>query len=412
MATIRGTSRKNKLNGTSGKDVLLGLGGNDVLNGKSGNDTLKGGTGNDTLKGGAGDDKLFGQSGDDVLDGGTGADTMNGGPGNDKFLADNPGDLVVEAASSGTDTVETTLASYALTAEVENLTFTGTGNFAGTGNTLSNTIIAGTGNDVLIGGGGIDALFGGEGNDTLNGIGLLDGGTGADIFKPGLGATHMNASDGGDSLDYRGISLHGVIVDLTGLTPAGGDATDHTFTAMQVIYGSDVAANELTVGLVPGTIGTRQIAIGGNESDTLTDIGGAALHGFAPNDANANLDDADTMIDADDTSATYFFVNAHLVAGVRDEIIGFDSGEDLFKFYGTAAFYGYSSDTDVPDVVSNATGTSALTSHHFVYNETSGNLDFDRDGAGTGEDPYPVAHLVGVPSLSSADFDITVFLNA
>ncbi|MBW9056740.1 protease, partial [Rhizobium mesosinicum] len=57
---------------------------------------------------------------------------------------------------------------YALTniANVENLTFTGSGNFAGTGNALANIITGGAGNDTLDGGAGADTLIGGAGDDT------------------------------------------------------------------------------------------------------------------------------------------------------------------------------------------------------------------------------------------------------
>ena len=51
---------------------------------------------------------------------------------------------MTEAAGAGTDTVQTALASYTLgAANVENLTFTGSGNFAGTGNALDNVITGG-----------------------------------------------------------------------------------------------------------------------------------------------------------------------------------------------------------------------------------------------------------------------------
>src|SRR4029077_9452212 len=76
------------------------------------------------------------------------------------------GDVVTELAGEGTDLVQTTLAALLLGNNVENLTFTGAGNFAGTGNGLANTITGGTGNDTLDGGAGIDTLIGGAGNDT------------------------------------------------------------------------------------------------------------------------------------------------------------------------------------------------------------------------------------------------------
>ncbi|MGO6841546.1 protease, partial [Rhizobium ruizarguesonis] len=58
------------------------------------------------------------------------------------------------------------LASYTLGANVENLTYNGTGAFAGTGNELVNTIRGAAGADTLDGKAGADTLVGGAGNDT------------------------------------------------------------------------------------------------------------------------------------------------------------------------------------------------------------------------------------------------------
>ena len=88
------------------------------------NNIITGGSGNDTLTGGFGNDKLCGLDGKDVLDGGVGNDTMVGGGGRDVYHVDNVGDRVFEANRGGTDEVRTTLASYALGPNVENLTFT------------------------------------------------------------------------------------------------------------------------------------------------------------------------------------------------------------------------------------------------------------------------------------------------
>ena len=65
---------------------------------------------------------------------------------------------------------------------VENLTYTGTWNFTGTGNALNNTIRGGIGNDLLNGGLGADTLVGGDGNDTyvVDNVGdVVDEGTGS-----------------------------------------------------------------------------------------------------------------------------------------------------------------------------------------------------------------------------------------
>ena len=158
------------LSGGDGNDQLFGDGGNDTLDGGNDQDMLDGGLGNDTLLGGAGNDILIGgtNGGADTLIGGTGADNMTGGGGNDTYEVDDMGDLVIENAAEGTDTIETSLNLYSLAAlaNVENLTFTGEGNFTGTGNVAVNRIEGGDGNDILDGGLGNDAMVGGLGDDT------------------------------------------------------------------------------------------------------------------------------------------------------------------------------------------------------------------------------------------------------
>lgn len=97
--------------------------------------------------------------------------------------------------------MQTSLASYTLGANVENLTYTGIGNFIGNGNGLNNVITGGVGNDTLNGGGGNDQLFGGIGNDTLNGgtgDDVLDGGDGNDTVTGGAGNDILVASSGND----------------------------------------------------------------------------------------------------------------------------------------------------------------------------------------------------------------------
>jgi serralysin len=231
--TLTGNALNNTIIGGTGNDTLSGGAGNDVLNGGTGADTMIGGTGNDvyyvdnvgdvvtenpgegtdtiytrinytigtgspievlranagttglvlngndlanTIVGGTGSDTLNGGGGNDVLSGNGGADVMAGGTGNDIYYVDNAGDVANEAAGAGTDTVRTTLLGKTLSTNLENLAFIGSGNFAGTGNTLNNAITGGAGNDTLNGGAGNDTLNGGAGNDTLT------GGTGLDSF--------------------------------------------------------------------------------------------------------------------------------------------------------------------------------------------------------------------------------------
>jgi Ca2+-binding RTX toxin-like protein len=146
--------------------VFVGTTGADIFIGTPGDDVASGGDGNDILNGLGGNDILNGDAGNDVLIGGGGADTMAGGDGSDIYEVTELGDVVSELAGAGSDTIWTSLSSYALGANVENLFFGGSGNFVGIGNVLDNTLAGGAGNDVLIGGGGADTMVGGAGSDT------------------------------------------------------------------------------------------------------------------------------------------------------------------------------------------------------------------------------------------------------
>ncbi|MGO4380134.1 hypothetical protein AB4Z19_17795 [Pseudoduganella sp. RAF19] len=157
-ANVIGNGEDNILTGNGGANSLSGMDGDDTLDGGAGNDVLNGGAGNDSLIGGAGNDKLVGSAGDDT------------------YVVDSAADVIVEQSGEGTDTVLASSSSYTLSANVEALLYTGSGNFTGTGNADSNLITGGAGNDVLNGMGGDDTLLGGAGSDTLT------GGAGTDYF--------------------------------------------------------------------------------------------------------------------------------------------------------------------------------------------------------------------------------------
>jgi len=258
---IIGTNAAEILIGDGRANRIFGLGGNDVLQGLAGSDYLDGGAGADTLEGGAGNDTLL------------------GGLGNDVYIGVDAGDTITELAGQGTDRVETALSAYTLAANVENLTYTGTGNFAGTGNALNNAIIGGTGNDVLDGGAGNDTLTGGAGNDTYRldvatdrAIEALDGGTDTVIYS---GATNYTLAANVENLVYTG-------------------------TAPVVLTGNALA-NEIT-----GGTGDDDI-LGGGGNDTLN--GGAGsdeLNGGAGND--------------------------RLVGGTGNDVLTGGAGNDTFVF--------------------------------------------------------------------------------
>ena len=71
-------------------------------------------------------------------------------------------------AGEGTDLVQSSV-DHTLSAEVENLTLTGSANINGTGNTSANDITGNDGNNKLFGDANNDTLDGGIGNDTLQG---------------------------------------------------------------------------------------------------------------------------------------------------------------------------------------------------------------------------------------------------
>ncbi|HKR25775.1 MAG TPA: calcium-binding protein [Allosphingosinicella sp.] len=199
---------------------------NNEIHGGAAADILIGGAGWDYLIGGADDDSLYGGADGDTLDGGLGADYMEGNSGDDVYIVNNAGDTVVEALGEGTDHVYSSLSSYTLGADFENLTYNAlTGNFVGTGNALDNVIYSGTGadtlsgldgNDELRGGVGADSLSGGDGDDLVVGgadADTLGGGADADTFRwstsfeSGLGANAdriVDFAQGTDIIDLAG----------------------------------------------------------------------------------------------------------------------------------------------------------------------------------------------------------------
>ena len=94
-----------------------------------------------TITGTSKNDTLAGGNFNDVINGLVGADQMTGGLGNDTYHRDNSGDIIIEDAAAGTDTIISTVAFNTAVAHVENYDFSklaGGVNF--TGNSLDNAI--------------------------------------------------------------------------------------------------------------------------------------------------------------------------------------------------------------------------------------------------------------------------------
>ncbi|ARO22596.1 serralysin-like metalloprotease domain-containing protein [Rhizobium sp. TAL182] len=338
-----GNNLNNTITGGAAIDILSGGAGDDTLNGGAGADTLIGGTGNDTYivdnasdvvtenadegidtvqtalasytlaanvdnltysgtaaftgTGNSLANTIRGAAGADTLDGKAGADILLGGAGNDTYLVDNVGDVVTERPNEGVDLVKTTFSSYALTNNVENLIFIGTGDFAGTGNGLANTITGGAGNDTLDGGVGNDTLDGGAGND----IYVVD--SASDVIKEAVGA-------GTDEI-RTALAAYSIaaLVNVENLTYTGSANFTGTGNAL---------ANTITGGagndLLNGGAGTDSL-IGGEGDDTYI------------------VDNADDIVteSADEGADT-----------VRTTLTSYTLGSDVenLSFIGTAAFAG------------------------------------------------------------------------
>ncbi|MDY0870996.1 type I secretion C-terminal target domain-containing protein [Dongia rigui] len=131
---------------------------------------------------------VTGTAGNDILVGTLQADSLAGLAGNDTYTVNHSGDKVTEAASAGTDLVNSSI-TYALPDNVENLTLTGTASRAAIGNDLDNVLTGNSGPNRLVSGDGVDTLRGGAGDDVLvlaqylTAADRIDGGIGNDTLR-------------------------------------------------------------------------------------------------------------------------------------------------------------------------------------------------------------------------------------
>jgi serralysin len=233
-----------------------------------------------------------GTAGNNVLAGGAGGDRLTGGAGNDTYTVNNGGDVVVELASQGADQVKASIGTYTLAANVENLTYVGTGNFAGTGNTLNNVITGGAGRDTLRSGGGNDTINGGAGNDTVYGeagIDLVHSGDGADTIF-GAAANDRLAGDAGDDL-VLGEADRDYLYGATGNDTLDGGADNDTMVGCAgndtfiVNSAGDVVTEQASEGVDTVQSSVTHTLAANVEKLTLT--GTAAINGTGNTGNNA-----------------------------------------------------------------------------------------------------------------------------
>ena len=414
LPTITGGEQNDALGATAAMR-LEGGAGNDTLNGSALNDILVGGAGADRLVGSAGNDSYFvddldriveaanggtdtvyvtdsytlsaanvenlvligeaaasligssqantltGNAQDNSLNGALGADRMVGGAGNDTYYVDDAGDVVVEDARAGNDTVVSQI-SYVLGAEVENLRLIGAAALNGTGNAGNNQIYGNGLDNVLTGAGGDDLLVGGRGNDSyyvdardqivelagegidtvfatiswvlganLDDLTLLSTGlnfqngninaTGNDLANLLIGNSFRNVLDGGAGADRMdgggGDDIY--LVDDAGDIAAELDASQDDEVRSTVSYTLLNGIERLTL------LGSADLSGTGNSlANVIRGNGGAniltggfgidTLFGYAGNDRLISSDGVDTLRGGlgDDT---------YVVNGASDEIV-------------------------------------------------------------------------------------------
>ncbi|MET0603121.1 MAG: hypothetical protein ABW167_14135, partial [Baekduia sp.] len=193
---LAGGAGDDQLNGSSGNDAINGDDGLDTAAGGTGNDRVHGGPGDDHLDGGAGDDRIYGEAGNDAIDGGSfgndprlyggdGDDTIHGGRGSDRIIKGNAGNDKLYG-ESGTE--------HIFGGDGDDLIDGGTARDLLEGNNGSDTIAGATGADYIDGGAGADLLDGGDDADEIYGQ------TGADTLVGGPGPDILDAGDGDDTI--------------------------------------------------------------------------------------------------------------------------------------------------------------------------------------------------------------------
>lgn len=297
-----GTDADNTIVGNTGVNILTGGLGNDWLDGGAGADTLIGGTGNDTYTINVSTDVIVenasegidtvrtavsfvlsanlenvtftgtaainatGNASNNIFDtaANTAASTLTGGAGNDIYIS-GAGDVIVEAVGEGTDEIRSAV-TRTLSANVENLTLTGTAIINGIGNTMDNTIVGNGAANTIDGGAGADTMSGAAGDDTY-------------IVDNSLDVINENVNEGIDTVNV-GFSY-----------TLAGNVENLTLTGTSSINGTGNALNNL----ITGNAGVNTIQ--GNDGDDVIGAGGGndTIYGGAGNDILNGSADTDTV---------------------------------------------------------------------------------------------------------------------
>jgi Ca2+-binding RTX toxin-like protein len=348
------------LSSGDGNHVFVGYGTNDTISGDlapgtsdwinagAGNDVVNGLGGDDTLFGGAGADQVNGGSGDDLLVGGAGNDTLAGGTGNDSLTGGAGSDTYVFGLGGGHDVISEPL--FALT---------------------SAELDSGDGPIYAVSDG--DTPQNGD-NDVLR-------------FDAGVSESDVHATRSGDDLVLT-IGSTGDSVQVQSYFANGVPTIEQVQFASGVSWAASVIRTKV---LVP-TAGDDEITgyLGG---DRLNGLGGNdRLDGREGNDTLNGGNGNDTLTGGAGADR-FVFDTAPNAATNQDTITDFQPGVDTIVL-SASVFAGLG-----------APGSRITLSDHLLYDQTTGVLAYDADGAG-GAAPVTIA-LLGTtshPDSLGADF--------
>jgi Ca2+-binding RTX toxin-like protein len=207
--------------------------------------------------------------------------------------------------------------TYTLSANIENLTLTGTGAINGTGNGLDNILTGNSANNTLTGGAGNDALDGGTGSDTLK------GGTGNDTYivnSTGDIVTE-NANEGTDTVKSSIAWTLGSNVE--NLTLTGTGAINGTGNTLNNVLLGNSANNTLSGGAGNDTLD------GNTGTDTLTGGSGNDTYVFNRGYGQDTVQENDTTAGNTDTASIGVTeLNIVLTHSGNNLVIGLHGGTD------------------------------------------------------------------------------------
>jgi Ca2+-binding RTX toxin-like protein len=397
ILNLLGSYNADKLTGDTNDNTIEGSGDADELDGGAGLDTLSyatsnggigitlGAAGMETTGSGAhaaGDkvknfEHVIGSAFDDALTGNAIANKLTGGKGNDFFEGYAGADVIdggegIDSASYENSDVGVTVnlaTNINKGGHAEGDSLKGIEDIAGsdfkdklTGNTLANTISAGSeddavdggsGNDILGGGGGIDTILGGSGDDTVSGDGgadIMDGGANVDTLSyASCGAVKVKLSEGAVTQIMSAatkVTVNGVMDIELGGNDAEGDSVKNFENLIgsafdDVLVGNN-GANRIEGGIgkdnIDGGKGNDTIFGGTGEDKIFGGDGNDVIEGGAGGDALDGGLGINTLSYAGDTAGVNVFLGAMPSGGdaTGDTYVNFQnirggSGIDILK---------------------------------------------------------------------------------